>query len=779
MPRRFRQRILDHLSHPQARPEPFEVLVDQLSIPEDELNLFEQCLDLMIEEETLVVVRGCLSLPSMPERIQGRFKRHPRGFGFIRPSTPFAEGDLYIAAEHTGGAMTGDVVHAEVRFGRRGDRSSGRVVEVVHRRRTRFTGTMKKHGSGWVAEPDGRELGELVVVRDADAKHVNAGDKVVLEIVHFPEGAYQAEGVVVEVLGAAGEPDVETAAVIAAHGLRTEFEEAALDAAGNMARDFEATLPEERLTREDLTDRMVFTIDPDDSKDFDDAISIRWDPRAKEWELGIHIADVAFFVPADSPLDQEARARGNSAYLPRLVLPMLPEVLSNGVCSLQPGVERMAKSVFVTLDAKGKVIRERFAATVIRSVKRFTYREAQAVIEGDLELAKGFARTAPEYSEELVEALRLSDRLAKSIQSRRRRDGMIHLDLPDVDLVFADDGRVVDAVPEDDAFTHTLIEMFMVEANEALGRLFAKLEVPVLRRTHPDPRWGDIQQLRIAARNAGLDIPEEPTRHDLQRLLDAVKDKPQSRAVSYAVLRTLTKATYSPAMVGHYALASRHYVHFTSPIRRYPDLTAHRALDAFLERTDNGKDVPKKFGGLGRKVKGDDRCPKREALEDLGEHCSETEDNAEAAERSLRQFLILQLLSEKFMGAELEANVAGVSTTAVAVSIQPFLVDGWIGLDNLPEPEGQSDRWTSDPSSGRAWAPRSGWMLAVGDPVRVRVEAVDLSSRTLTVSIISTPRTGEPPKPRGGFGGNRHGGHSRYGNSGHGGDRRPKSRRRR
>ncbi|HCD30554.1 MAG TPA: hypothetical protein DEQ73_08135, partial [Phycisphaerales bacterium] len=531
MPRRFRQRILDHLAHPKARPEPFEVLADQLSVPDEELHLLEQCLDLMIEEETLVVLRGCLALPSMPDQISGRFKRHPRGFGFVRTATPFAGGDLYIAAENTGGAMTGDVVQAEVRHGRRGDRSSGRVVEVVQRRRTRFTGTMIKHGSGWIAEPDGRDLGELVVVRDADAKHVSVGDKVVLEIVHFPEGPYQAEGVVVEVLGAAGEPDVETAAVIAAHGLHTSFDDAALDAAGNAARDFEATLPEERAAREDLTDRLIFTIDPDDSKDFDDAISIRWDSRAKEWELGIHIADVAFFVPQNSPLDQEARARGNSAYLPRLVLPMLPEVLSNGVCSLQPGVERMAKSVFVTIDNKGKVLRERFAATVIRSTKRFTYREAQAVIDGDLKAAEGFARTAAEYPNELIEALRMSDRLAKTIQTRRRSDGMIHLDLPDVDLVFAEDGRVVDAVPEDDAFTHTLIEMFMVEANEAVGRLFAKLEVPVLRRTHPDPRWGDMQQLRIAARNAGMDIPEEPTRHDLQRLLDAVKDKPQSRAV--------------------------------------------------------------------------------------------------------------------------------------------------------------------------------------------------------------------------------------------------------
>ena len=458
---------------------------------------------------------------------------------------------------------------------------------------------------------------------------------------------------------------------------------------------------------------------------------------------------------------------------------MLPEVLSNGVCSLQPGVERMAKSVFVTLDNKGKVLRERFAATVIRSTKRFTYREAQAVIDGDLKAAEGFARTAAEYPDELIEALRMSDRLAKIIQNRRRRDGMIHLDLPDVDLVFAEDGRVVDAVPEDDAFTHTLIEMFMVEANEAVGRLFAKLEVPVLRRTHPDPRWGDMQQLRIAARNAGMDIPEEPTRHDLQRLLDAVKDKPQSRAVSYAVLRTLTKATYAPAMVGHYALASRHYVHFTSPIRRYPDLTAHRALDAFLERTENGKDVPKKFGGLGRKVRTDERCPKIDVLEDLGDHCSETEDNAEAAERSLREFLILQLLSEKFMGAELDASVAGVSTTAVAVSVQPFLVEGWIGLDNLPEPEGRPDRWSSDPAFGRAWAPRSGWMLAVGDPVRVRVEAVDLSSRTLTVSIVSTPRTGAPPKPKSGFGANRPSGGKQYGKSNKRGERRRQSRRRR
>ena len=278
-------------------------------------------------------------------------------------------------------------------------------------------------------------------------------------------------------------------------------------------------------------------------------------------------------------------------YLPRHVIPMLPEVLSNGVCSLQEGVRRWAKSVFIRFDNKGRVLGHRLRNTVICSAKRLTYLEAQALIDGNEKEARKNSVTGGEYSAQLIESLKLADQLAKKLLSRRRNDGMIELQLPEVVLEFDDDGHVADAHPEDDAFTHRIIEMFMVKANEAVAITFAGLDTPIMRRIHPEPNYGDMEELRLFARSVGISTSEEPSREDLQRLLQATRESDVSRAVHFAVLRTLSQATYSPAEIGHFALASDHYAHFTSPIRRYPDLTLHRVIAAYLHHTDNGTSV--------------------------------------------------------------------------------------------------------------------------------------------------------------------------------------------
>src|SRR5678815_2146906 len=338
------------------------------------------------------------------------------------------------------------------------------------------------------------------------------------------------EGVIVRVLGKSGEPDVETQAVIAAFSLPGEFPEECVDQARDAAKRFDdeirgierapadsdnhKSLPGNPLPRLDLTADYIITIDPPDAKDYDDAISIKRTYRG--WDLGVHIADVAHFIPPRSPLDEEAKERGNSVYLPRLVIPMLPEILSNGICSLQEGVPRFCKSSFMSYDKDGNIRSEGVASTLIKSTKRLTYLEAQALIDGNPEEAKRHAKTEPRYTEELVQTLREMNALAKAIQARRHRQGMISLELPDVVLIFDDEGHVIDAEREDDAFTHTLIEMFMVEANEVLARLFEKVNVPLLRRVHPEPTPGDVSEMRRAAKVAGYTLSlihiSEPTR---------------------------------------------------------------------------------------------------------------------------------------------------------------------------------------------------------------------------------------------------------------------------
>ena len=734
-------RILDHLNHRDYRPATSQEMARQMRIAAVDWAEFQETLDALEREGRLE--RGDddrWRLPSYRDEVVGVYRQNMRGFGFVEPESPMRGGSLFIPMGAQGDAVSGDRVRCRVDRVRRGasDRGpSGQVLEVLERGRREHSGVLRKRGRQWIVEPDGRVLRGAVVVRDPFAKNASEGDKVVVELVRYPEDNMLGEGVIVRVLGEAGRPDVETQAVIASYGLRQEFPDGVVEEAREAARRFEREAAGPWPEREDLTGTFVFTIDPPDAKDFDDAISIERDPESGRWRLGVHIADVSHFVPEGSAMDDEARERGNSTYLPRLVLPMLPEALSNGVCSLQEGVVRFTMSAFIEFDERGRVESHRLASTVIRSAKRLTYLEAQALIDGDVGAAKANARTDTPYSEELIEALRLSNRLARVLEKRRRADGMLTLDLPQVELVFDERGGVADAVPEDNAYTHKLIEMFMVEANEALARTFADLDLPLIRRIHPEPTFADVENLRTFARLARWKLPEEPTRRDIQALLEATRGTPAARSVHFAVLRTFTKATYNPALIGHFALASDHYTHFTSPIRRYPDLTVHRAMQAYLEVTENGR---RSVGGrarsrLSHELRHDPRVLDEAALVVLGQHCSETEQDSEAAEQSLRTFLVLQLLKEKHLGEEFEGVVTGVSPTAVFVSLQRFLVDGVIKVAELSAASGRAERWMLNEAAGRLVASRSGHSIGLGDLVSARVVAVDLATRSMDLHL--------------------------------------------
>jgi len=464
--------------------------------------------------------------------------------------------------------------------------------------------------------------------------------------------------------------------------------------------------------------RSIITIDPDDARDFDDAISLTEldDSRV---ELGVHIADVSHFVTPGGVLDEEAHLRANSVYFPRLVIPMLPEVLSNGVCSLQEKEPRLTKSAFITYDADGRRVAARFANTVIRSAKRLTYAQATGTLartSRELQFARSSKGKTGRLAPKVVDLLRRMESLARTIRRRRLADGMLVLDLPEVEVVFDDQGRVTGVEAADTSFSHTIIEMFMVEANEVVAELLAEIGVPALRRVHPPPDQGVVRSLNRFLKALGLKPIKGMDHASLQPLLDAAKGRPESFAVNLAILRSLERAVYEPTAVGHFALASEDYTHFTSPIRRYPDLTVHRLLDLHLR-------------GQLKKRRPQPDIPTFEECQELGIHCSRNERRAEAAERELKLVYVLRLLEGR-IGDEFDGIVTGVANFGLFVQLPQYLVEGLLRFSDLPD-----DWWEVDTEAGCVIGQRSGRRLKIGDPIRVSVAAIDLADRELDLTL--------------------------------------------
>jgi ribonuclease R len=698
----FKKQILKLLKHDDYSPVKLGQLAKALGVSTEDYPEFKSAFDQLRQAGHVVIgARNLVNLPSMAGQIVGTFRANPRGFGFITPLEPNSHGDLFIPPDATAEAMTGDIVIAKVkRQGKRGGqmRYSGEVIEVLERAQNRFVGTLIKHPEAWIVQPDGASFFEPISVDDVGAKGAKEKDKVVIEILTYPTEKHLARGVIIEVLGKAGRYESEIQSIIRQYHLPGEFETDCIEQAREAAAQFN---PEELNHRDNITDKVVITIDPPDAKDFDDAISLEKGSAGK-WVLGVHIADVSYFIAQDSPLDAEAQNRGNSVYLPGKTIPMLPEILSNGICSLQPEQKRFVKSAYLTYDENGNVVSRKFANSIMCSTQRLTYQEADRALKGHTK----------DIKPEVIELLKNMEMLSRVIEKRRRKNGMIHLDLPEIQLVMSKSGLVADAHPADDSYPHTIIEMFMVEANDAVASLLDRLKVPFIRRIHPEPDALSMKNLDKLLRAFGFSLPRNPDRKAIQDLLAAVKGADCSFAVNLAVLRSFEKAQYAPLHIGHYALASRHYCHFTSPIRRYADLLVHRLLEYYLQnRADSARDDT---AGLD--------------LTEIGKHITFTEQRAEDAEKELKTVLILQMLSKK-IGEELDCVVTGLTSFGIFVQSRKFGIEGLIRMGDLGE-----DRWKYNIKAQCIAGERSGCSIRLGQAMKVRIVSVNVPARQLNVA---------------------------------------------
>ena len=706
----FEWRIRDSLSRPGFKPLTAEQFAAKLKIPKRRLSAFHKVLEQMVVAgQVHQGHNGRLRATSSSTAVVGILRKVSTGAGFVIPHEARAEGrgrtqDVFVAPEDLRDAHTGDeVLVTLLRRRRRGGQRCGRIDEVLMRSTRTFVGTyIEEEGRSFV-KVDGNRFSEPIIVDDPGAKGAQPDDKVVIEMLRFPMQYEPGEAVLTEVLGPRGQVDVDTLTIIHEMGLPHEFPE---EVQADAARQADAFDPEQLEGRLDLTKETIVTIDPVDARDFDDAISLT---RSQDghWHLGVHIADVSHFVQPGGALDAEARKRGNSVYLPRRVIPMLPEVISNGLASLQKGKVRFTKSVFIEYSPEGIPISTEFANTAVKVGRRFAYEEVMPILREP-------EKHKPRVAAKVRALLQRMYELAMLLRERRFAAGALELSLPEVELEYDKQGRITGAHESVHDESHQIIEEFMLAANIAVAQELTDRDIGFLRRIHPDPSELKMQAFAKFARALGYSFDRPQSRPDLQKLLDEVQGKPIERAVNYALLRSLSAAEYSGRAMGHYALAVGNYCHFTSPIRRYPDLEVHRLLDQLHKGRKN--------------VRG----PSELELTKLGKHCSLTERRADTAERELTRIKLLTYMEDR-IGEELEAVVTGVEPFGLFCQGIGIPVEGLAHISSLSA----TDYFDYDAGTFSLTG-RRGARYQLGDRVRVTVARVDVDRRELDFRIVSS-----------------------------------------
>ena len=729
----LKQQIIEVLKKTGSRPVKPRKIARRLDLPKGEKDRFEAAIASLVKRGKLQQNReGRVFLPEIASAsdglIAGILKKTASGSAWLIPNREITpEGadpnspddqppvpaskipDVHIYAENLGDAQNGDEVLVRLISRRRsGGKRCGQVEQIVERATHTFVGSYFEEWNVGKVRIDGGVFSDPVSVGDPGAKGVQPGDKVVIEIVRFPTHTHPGEAVLTKILGARGEPGVDLQAIIHEYGLPDEFPEEVLTAARDQADAFD---PENLGDRLDLTGETIVTIDPADARDFDDAISLSKSEDGN-WHLSVHIADVAHFVQEGGTLDQEAKQRGTSVYLPGRVVPMLPETISNSLASLQQDQVRFTKTVKIEFSPDGTPLYTEFHNSAIKVKKRFCYEEVMPILDAP-------EKFKTEVSIDVLKLLADMYELAMILRGRRFEDGSLELHLPEVKIELDKDGVVCGAHETSHDESHQIIEEFMLAANTAVATKLMDADITFIRRVHGSPDPIKLKAFSEFADSLGLEVSPNPSRFELQKLLSEVRGKPFEQALSFALLRSMKSAEYTGLVNGHFALAIENYCHFTSPIRRYPDLTVHRLFEKVIE----GK--TKKIG-----------LSQIETIK-LGAHCSGMERRAAQTERELTRVKLLMLLATK-TEETFRAVITGVEKFGIFCRCEKYPVDGFVHVSNLAHGE----RLDYDRATYTMTARQSGRAFRMGDRVQVRIALIDPDERTLHWELVESGKPG-------------------------------------
>ena len=656
--------------------------------------------------------RGEYCLTAKLDLVTGKVSGHRDGFGFVVRDDGEPD-DIFLSAREMRSLFDGDRVAIRIVGDDHRGRSQGELVDVLERGTHEVAGQFIKERGIGIVIPDNAKLSHRILIPKDEVANAKHGDMVVAEILDFPTHVEQATGRITTIIGVPGEKGIATEIAIHSHGIPFKWPKSVSEE----VQDFGTDVPDSaKQGRTELRDVDLITIDGADARDFDDAVYCK---KSKDgWRLLVAIADVAHYVSVGSALDKEAIVRGTSVYFPDRVVPMLPEVLSNGLCSLNPKVDRLCMVCDMRVSSAGKVTKATFFEGVMKSKARLTYSQVGDFLSGESESS---------VPKELQGSVRDLHDLYTAFAKQRSRRGAIEIDLPQTKFKLNDDGEIdrIEVVPRNDA--HRLIEECMIAANVEAAKFLKQHKIPGLYRVHPKPDTDRFNDLRLYLVSLGLKVPHpdhvEP-RHFTQ-LIEQVKDRPDSAAITMAMLRSLTHAAYSPANVGHFGLALESYAHFTSPIRRYPDLLVHRAIRHIVR---GGK--PGKY----------DYGPKE--MERLGAITSAHEKRAEEATRDVEAWLKCQYM-EGHLGEEFDGVITGVTNFGLFVQITELMTDGLVHVTSLA-----NDYYKYDAGSQRLVGERSGHSYSLGAEMRIRVQRVDMETRKIDFRpVVADGDEKQPRKP--------------------------------